>query len=77
MRYALMFAWSLLIGGTLSAAEPATEKKDAASEKWVSLFNGKDLTGWTPKISLPTVGRELEEHVPRRRRPAQSALRSI
>ena len=22
----------------------------AAEENWVSLFNGKDLTGWTPKI---------------------------
>src|SRR5215213_1387396 len=21
-----------------------------AEEKWVSIFNGKDLTGWTPKI---------------------------
>lgn len=24
--------------------------EDAKKEKWISLFNGKDLTGWTPKI---------------------------
>ncbi len=24
--------------------------QDAAKENWVQLFNGKDLTGWTPKI---------------------------
>jgi hypothetical protein len=28
---------------------PAAEEKPA-NEKWLSLFNGKDLTGWTPKI---------------------------
>lgn len=26
------------------------EKKEEPAEKWISLFNGKDLTGWTPKI---------------------------
>ncbi len=56
MRYALMFAMSLMIGGSLSAAEPAAEKKDAAKENWVSLFNGKDLTGWTPKIRYQKAG---------------------
>jgi hypothetical protein len=25
-------------------------------EKWISLFNGKDLTGWTPKITGYTLG---------------------
>jgi Domain of Unknown Function (DUF1080) len=32
----------------LAGSSPAEEKP--AEEKWVSLFNGKDLTGWTPKI---------------------------
>jgi hypothetical protein len=30
-----------------------------AEERWVPLFNGKDLTGWTPKIA----GHELGENV--------------
>src|SRR5262245_42700734 len=33
----------------LLAACPAPAD-EGAKEKWVSLFNGKDLTGWTPKI---------------------------
>lgn len=28
----------------------------ANNEKWISLFNGKDLTGWTPKITGYPVG---------------------
>jgi hypothetical protein len=35
-------AQAVVAGG--AAAEPAAEGE------WVSLFNGKDLTGWTPKI---------------------------
>jgi len=31
-----------------TATQPAPPKP--AEEKWVPLFNGKDLTGWTPKI---------------------------
>lgn len=26
------------------------QQKPAVQEEWISLFNGKDLTGWTPKI---------------------------
>src|SRR2546421_3561849 len=35
------------------AAEPAEGNSD-----WISIFNGKDLTGWTPKIK----GYELGEN---------------
>ena len=32
-------------------SETAQEKKtDEAAQEWIQLFNGKDLTGWTPKI---------------------------
>jgi hypothetical protein len=34
---------------------PAGEKKFPVGE-WVSLFNGKDLTGWTPKIRFHEAG---------------------
>jgi len=48
----------LLFVGYINAAEsaakaapaPQAEPANASKEKWVSLFNGKDLTGWTPKI---------------------------
>lgn len=32
--------------GAAAAAEPAP-----SADGWISLFNGKDLTGWTPKIT--------------------------
>src|SRR5687768_3346546 len=37
---------------------PAQAEDKPGGEKWVSLFNGKDLTGWTPKIR----GYELGEN---------------
>jgi hypothetical protein len=33
-----------------AAPLPAGAEDKPAEEKWVSLFNGKDLSGWTPKI---------------------------
>ena len=41
-----------------ATATQATAADDAAKEKWISLFNGKDLEGWTPKIK----GHELGEN---------------
>ena len=32
------------------------QKKEALTEKWVPLFNGKDLTGWTPKFTDSELG---------------------
>ncbi len=40
-------AFSLLLLLTLSAVASAEKEGDG----WISLFNGKDLTGWTPKIT--------------------------
>src|SRR3954469_21236900 len=42
-------ACTALVALALSAASAAAED-GAKKEKWVPLFNGKDLTGWTPKI---------------------------
>jgi hypothetical protein len=39
---------------TAAAAEP--EKEAAPADKWIQLFNGKDLQGWTPKIKGYAVG---------------------
>ncbi len=40
----------------VSYGQQTTDKPDAKGESWVSLFNGKDLTGWTPKIRGYPVG---------------------
>ena len=36
----------------------AEDEKEAGSEKWIQLFNGKDLTGWTPKIRFEAFGQD-------------------
>ena len=41
-----------LIGLSACNGNQSTDQQaPAAEEKWVSIFNGKDLTGWTPKIA--------------------------
>ncbi len=47
-------AWLLSIGILilLSLATACTGTRiEKADQEWISLFNGKDLTGWTPKFS--------------------------
>ena len=36
----------------------AEDEKEAGNEKWIQLFNGKDLTGWTPKIRFEAFGQD-------------------
>ena len=36
--------------------ECAMGQEDAEREKWISLFNGKDLKGWTPKFAGSKLG---------------------
>jgi hypothetical protein len=49
----------LLAGSLIFCGRPqeltAQETEDSA-EQWIQLFNGKDLTGWTPKISGHPLG---------------------
>lgn len=47
-----------LITSTLSGEEKVgtTAKKEFPKGEWVSIFNGKDLTGWTPKIRFHKLG---------------------
>jgi len=40
------------VGREASAPDPAT----AAGDGWVSLFNGRDLDGWTPKFAKHEAG---------------------
>lgn len=48
--YVTLLTATFTFPGWLQAAEP--KKDDSAdSGKWISLFNGKNLDGWTPKIT--------------------------
>lgn len=53
MRFPTLAAMAALLLGFVSFV-PADEP--AAKEEWVQLFNGKDLTGWTPKIRFHECG---------------------
>lgn len=46
------------VGAIAVTALHADEKKGATAEKgeWIQLFNGKDLTGWTPKFKGQDLG---------------------
>ena len=52
-----MTAFALLLGASLSVAQsPAPTTSAADREDWIVMFNGHDLTGWTPKITHHEVG---------------------
>ncbi|MBN2315259.1 MAG: DUF1080 domain-containing protein [Sedimentisphaerales bacterium] len=41
----------LCIGFGITLSSDATEQNKPADGRWISLFNGKNLDGWTPKIT--------------------------
>lgn len=53
LRFALAITAALLAG---QAVSPANAAEDFPAGEWVSMFNGKDLTGWTPKIRYSKLG---------------------
>lgn len=46
----MRFSWTLIASAWLLASPPIHAGADAPQGQWIPLFNGKDLTGWTPKI---------------------------
>ena len=40
--------WKALLVGSFITAQCSLSAAEAGDAKWVSLFNGKDLTGWVP-----------------------------
>lgn len=52
-HFAAAIAASLLIA---HAPSPVHAADDFPAGEWVSMFNGKDLTGWTPKIRYSEFG---------------------
>ncbi len=57
----LVFCWSTGLPSAPGEETPTRVDADSQSEdaKWIQLFNGKDLEGWTPKFT----GHELGENV--------------
>src|SRR5579859_184719 len=50
-RLAVRFSAHLILAATLASALAATAQEKTTQGHWISLFNGKDLGGWTPKIT--------------------------
>lgn len=50
-RLILLLALGSSLIASFAVTQPAT-----ADEEWIQLFNGKDLTGWTPKIRYHELG---------------------
>jgi hypothetical protein len=48
--FAVLCAWSLAAGGA------APGHHDPDEQRWIELFNGRDLSGWTPKITGHELG---------------------
>ena len=44
--YILLFLVAVIV---LATAFKSNQHSSTSSEKWISLFNGKDLTGWTSR----------------------------
>src|SRR5690606_32985540 len=64
--------WVLLVVASLAGtvalagrqgAEPPTGTAAAAPGDWLQLFNGRDLTGWTPKFAKHDLGVNLNDTV--------------
>jgi hypothetical protein len=50
----------LAASACLAQSQPATSPQ-ASQEEWIELFNGRDLTGWTPKISHHELGENFAD----------------
>ena len=69
-RVTASVAIAFALGGCATApssdADPAPSRRAAApvgpsGPAWISLFNGRDLTGWTPKITGEALGADARE----------------
>lgn len=41
--------------------EPAPKEAEAATEKWIPLFNGENLDGWTPRFTTRELGENYRD----------------
>jgi hypothetical protein len=71
IKYLVLF---VCLGGLLqSCSETASSNNDKSKEEWMSLFNGKDLTGWDIKIA----GEPLDSNYKNTVRVEDSMLRIV
>ncbi len=49
---------SLILGVSSASAADGKQARKTGKSKWIQLFNGKDLAGWTPKIRYEDLGKD-------------------
>lgn len=54
-------AVGVAVGLLFQASSAAGQEAKPSNDSWITLFNGKDLTGWTPKIKGYEVGENFGE----------------
>ena len=50
INFCIALTLSVLLSLSATAQEKTESKQEKKKPKWTQLFNGKDLSGWTPKI---------------------------
>ncbi|MCL6266509.1 3-keto-disaccharide hydrolase [Flagellimonas myxillae] len=50
MKTLIIPFFTIVCAGFLFLSCDSKKNPDASNEEWISLFNGKDLKGWTPKV---------------------------
>jgi hypothetical protein len=55
----MMKAWIAI--SALVCAAATLQKPDPSRQDWIQLFNGRDLTGWTPKFSKHDLGENFND----------------
>lgn len=60
---AIVGGLAALSASSTAGAAQGGAANDPAAREWVQLFNGRDLTGWTPKFSKHPLGENLHNTV--------------
>ncbi len=62
--WSVLFIGAVCQGQVIADESSAAEQKAVATDpsgKWIQLFNGKDLEGWTPKFNTREVGENYKD----------------
>ncbi len=60
-KIAAAFVASLLVVPVIVPAEDKADNDKPAGEKWIQLFNGRNLKGWTPKFAGHKLGENYKD----------------
>jgi hypothetical protein len=60
-RRSILQTAGILLIGVLGTMGRAATQESVGEARWIRLFNGKDLTGWTPKIAKHELGENYKD----------------